>query len=209
MTDVDASATAAAPDTPRGHPLRRNILLGVGIIVGAVVLSYAFPLLFLMGLQMAYVMVGGGAIYGVVGMAAIAYRWVTVPRRPATEVQPEDLAAVTAFRTRAQWLTLSFNLVLLLNLAVLPLTTQGEGLFNLIVHGLVAELFGIALILVNVKWAYRRRYILGETRAIAGRSGAWKLILTNRVLSYAVWALYTVAAWLLAFGVPFSWSSPL
>ncbi|HEY8588031.1 MAG TPA: hypothetical protein VIL55_00630 [Naasia sp.] len=199
MTGIDEVVQTAPASERRTFRWLWVALTAVGLLLLAAVLLPGFPV----AIMIAYVMVVGGAVYGVIAIPIISWRWVTVPR---TAVQiPEggspDPADVAEFRTGPQRYTFLLNVVLAVNLVVaagilmagsLDPSSDSTGL--LLLCGVVAEAFGIPLIAANAVWAYRRRYIAHEHRALEVRTGAHRLILANRILSYVVWVAYVGAA---------------
>ncbi|TFD45125.1 hypothetical protein E3T55_19040 [Cryobacterium frigoriphilum] len=199
-----ADATSAQSPGPVSAPRWGDWLPMIFAPVGLLVVAFLFvssPLVF-GALVLGMVMIGGACTYGVVAVIVITRRRIVIPRRMLTLTAGETAAlpAIATFRTVPQRLTLTLNVALLINLVLVALFvwTQ-DGTAQVYGFGAFTEVAAIALIVTNARWAYPRRFIIGEHQALAERSGAWRIIRLNRVLSYIVWIAYIgVAAGLLA-----------
>lgn len=200
MTGIDERIESAPP--VRARNTFRWLWVALTAVGLALVAAALLPG-FIIAIAIAYAMVIGGAVYGVIAIGTISWRWVTVPRNAGQLPQEgrPDLDDVAEFRTGPQRYTFLLNVVLVINLlvaAVVLAVSAANGYADsgvvLMFCGVIAEAFGIPLIVVNAIWAYRRRFIVGEHRALSSRTGAHRLILVNRVLAYAVWVPYVAAA---------------
>ncbi len=175
-------------------------LISVVAVLGLLVLSvltlvpFGWPVI----LGLSAVMTYGGAIYGVIAMPVIGYRWAVIPKKScASAVDQATVTQAARFGLLSQRMTLVLNAVLLLNLAGYLSLSASERVgfsFGMVFFGSIAAGLGFTLVIVNAFWAYPRAVILGEHRALTERTGARLLVLGNRVLSYAVWVSYTVGA---------------
>ncbi|MFC5931392.1 hypothetical protein D6T64_07955 [Cryobacterium melibiosiphilum] len=187
----EAAATGSAFSPPRWGNWLPMVFAPVGLLLLAVV--FVSSPLFFGALVLGMVMVGGACTYGIVAVILITRRWIAIPRREISlsDVETAALPDIAAFRTVPQRLTLTLNVALLANAVMAAVFTWGLDASALVYNfGAFTEVAAIALIVANARWAYPRRFILGEHRALAGRSGAWRIIRLNRVLSYVVWLSY-------------------
>lgn len=196
MTQLEPTP-AAPPGALASRTEWRTWAVPVGVALFVVVIGGAYAATFILPLVTSVVFIFGGLLYGIVGMVLIGARWVYLPKTNGPLVVTLPLAeAILGFRTRAQRVTFTLNIVLLVNLliAVIVVVTAVGGYLPALVCGAIAQVGGLALIIANAFWAYRTPFILGEHAAIARKAGKYRLIRTNRILSYLVWGLHSGVA---------------
>lgn len=169
------------------------------------------------------VILGLGGVFAVIAMLPIAFLLVSIAipytviatviivrmRRSARAALAETgdsevHASFVTFGGRSQrWSLMNGAVLGVLGLVILAETLLEPWLDEELYGGLIF-LYGLAAILsaleiaVNAAWIYGRSYVRAEEYALANRTGAWKLILANRILGWVIWFTGSmVAGWLL------------
>lgn len=202
VTDQATPETVVSPDNPTSPESRlRSVLTYVSL---AVILGLGTVFAIIVMLPLAFFLVAIALPYTVIATLLILRK-----RRAARVVLDETQDSrvdwtLANFGGRSQrWSLMNGILLGLLGLVLLATFWLGPWLdFDVIggsffVLGLIA-MFSAVEIWVNAAWIYGRDNVLSEEYALRTRTGPWKVIRANRLLSWVVW--YTgaiIAGWLL------------
>ena len=193
---------------PERYPANRRPGVLAAVVITLLILGFGFAIFGFTAAILAALIVGMVAAYVAIPytVLAIVVREVSARRsrrdaEPRHEGEPEhhdDAIRFRMFRQRASMTTAIAMLVALtvsvvLNGGLGDLPGSGSGSvenMSLATFGAFAAVAGVLAIVVNAPSIYSPLIVGSERHAIRGRTGAWKLILANTILTTTSWIAY-------------------
>jgi len=185
--------------TPAERIIRNTILYALGFVVIAILGRFG----------LAFGAIFGAIIFTIVGPAYVltVFMLTLVKRKKEREIldtmdeagkQQLTQHPAYKFEARSQIHTFANNILLTVSTiggiilaSVITVTNNSEDIQDVILWALGTALVTqtVITIIFNTGIVYNRKLRLTEKHALRTRTGAWKLILTNRVWSWGIWTV--------------------
>jgi len=186
-------------DTPTQRIIRNTILYALGFILIGIVGRFGLALVAIYG---AILLVFAGPVYVLV-VLIITARKRKAERAILASMDDSDKQQFTTypayqFAARTQVHTFANNILLSISAIggiilgiVIAATNNSSDIQDVLLWGLGTALVTqtVLTVIINLELVYNTSLRLTEQHALQTRTGAWKLILINRVWSWGIWTV--------------------